>query len=159
MNATDRRSWLELRVPPAVLFLLCAALMWTVSRWAPLTPLDDGPRRIACWTLALLGAGLITTGVITFRRARTTVHPSRPEEATALVSGGIYRFTRNPMYLGMLVLLLGWAVFLHSAWSLPVIAAFVAWMNRYQISAEERALQSQFGAAYETYKRQVRRWL
>lgn len=159
MNETAPRPWLELRVPPAVLVLLTGALMWGVAQWAPLLNLDDGLRRILYRALTLAGAGLIITGVVTFRRARTTVHPSRPEKASALVSGGIYRFTRNPMYLGMVVLLLGWAVFLRSGWSLPMIAAFIAWMNRYQINAEERALHSQFGAAYETYKNQVRRWI
>ena len=79
MNATDPRPWLELRVPPAVLVLLTGALMWGIAQWTPLLNLDDGLRRILYRALTLVGAGLIITGVVTFRRARTTVHPGDEE--------------------------------------------------------------------------------
>jgi protein-S-isoprenylcysteine O-methyltransferase Ste14 len=105
------------------------------------------------------GLAVSLAGVIEFRRARTTVHPLRPERASALVSGGIYRFTRNPMYVGMLTTLLGWAAWLAAPWALLGPVAFVAFIGRFQIAPEERVLQRLFGADYEAYTRRVRRWL
>jgi len=97
--------------------------------------------------------------LIAFRQSHTTVDPVHPERASTLVVGGVYRFTRNPMYLGFALLLLAWVVYL-SAWlGVLVIALFVAYMNRFQIKAEERALESQFGQAFREYKKSVRRWL
>ena len=109
--------------------------------------------------LALAGGAIALAGSLEFKRARTTVNPFKPESSTALVTSGIYRFTRNPMYVGLALLLLGWSAFLCSAWALfgPVI--FVLYINRFQITPEERVLSAKFGAAYAEYTTRVRRWL
>jgi protein-S-isoprenylcysteine O-methyltransferase Ste14 len=98
-------------------------------------------------------------GVVSFRRAGTTVNPLQPEATSALVVSGIYRRTRNPMYLGMLLVLLGWAVLLAHALGFALAAAFVPLMNRLQIGPEERTLTATFGPAFAAYQSAVRRWL
>jgi len=110
----------------------------------------------------VLAAAGVCTGLVAvfqFKRARTTVHPMKPQEASTLVVRGIYRFTRNPMYLGVLLVLAGWAAWLANGVALVLLPCFVAYMNRFQIAPEERALEAGFGAAFAGYRRAVRRWL
>lgn len=146
-------------MPPAVQALLAALLMWLLARRLPLPgPSWETPAALALASAAL-GAAVALAGVAAFRRARTTVDPRLPQRASALVSGGIYRYTRNPMYLGILLLLGGWALYLASPWSLLPLPLFVIAMNRLQIAAEERHLRDRFGDAYRDYCRRVRRWI
>lgn len=146
------------KLPPLAVFLLAAALIWIIDRLSP--PWPTPPAQVALAVLlALAGAAVAVLGVISFRRAGTTVNPLNPERVSALVVRGIYRYSRNPMYLGFALLLLAWLVFL-SAWlALPVLAGFLAFMNRFQIEPEEEALEARFGAAYLEYKGRVRRWV
>jgi protein-S-isoprenylcysteine O-methyltransferase Ste14 len=150
---------MELKVPPLPLALVFGVLMWAIDHWLPMRT----DRSIVRTTIALLAfalaATIIGTAIVGFRRARTTVDPFHPETASAIVTTGIYRFTRNPMYLGFLFALAGWAVFLGNAASALMPLLFIAYMNRFQIAPEERALRTRFGTAYETYKRSVRRWI
>lgn len=110
-------------------------------------------------TLAIVGVAITVAGAAQFRRAKTTVNPLRLEAATALVTSGIYRFTRNPMYLGMAALLVAWAYYLSHALALFGVVVFIAYIHRFQIIPEERAMRALFPGAYEAYARQVRRWL
>ena len=96
---------------------------------------------------------------MSFRRARTTVNPLKPETSAALVSTGVYSFTRNPMYLGMALALFAWAVYLSSVWSLLGPVLFALYITRFQIVPEERVLDGLFGASFAAYKKRVRRWL
>ena len=113
----------------------------------------------AAIVVAALGAALGLAGVIQFHRAKTTVNPLRPDAVSALVSGGVYRWTRNPMYLGMAAMLLGWAIYLGSIAALAALPLFIVYLNRFQIGPEERALEARFGAEFEAYRRRVSRWL
>ena len=83
----------------------------------------------------------------------------KPQAASSLVVAGVYKITRNPMYLGLSLVLVGWAVFLWSAWALLGPVVFVAYISRFQIAPEERVLASLFGSEYSAYKTKVRRWL
>jgi protein-S-isoprenylcysteine O-methyltransferase Ste14 len=109
--------------------------------------------------LAAAGVAIALAGVAEFRRSRTTVHPQHPEKASAVVTRGVYRWTRNPMYLGLLLALAGWSIFLANLAALAGLPLFVAYMNRFQIGPEERALSAKFGPAYASYLVSVRRWL
>ena len=109
--------------------------------------------------LAVLGIAISVAGVVSFRRARTTVNPTRPDTASALVATGIYRFTRNPMYLGLFLVLAGWSAYLANAAALAGPLLFALYIDRFQIVPEERALATKFGAAFDTYRRQTRRWI
>ena len=150
---------LELKIPPPILALLLAAAMWGVSLAAPAAPLPPNIRLVATIAIALAGVAISIAGVTAFRRAKTTLNPFRPGTTSSLVTSGVYRFTRNPMYVGLALGLLAWAVFLSSAWSLLGPLVFVLYMTRFQIVPEERALSGIFGAAYSEYQAEVRRWL
>lgn len=153
-------SRLELKIPPPVVALVVAMFMWLLKR--ALEPMLDVPWAVrlgSALVLGLVGIGTSAAGVLHFRRAGTTIDPMRPDAASVLVSAGVYRFTRNPMYLGMLLVLLGWAVYLSSLPAMVLLPAFVLYLNRFQIAPEERALAARFGDAYEDYRRRVRRWL
>ena len=149
----------KLRVPPVALFVVVALLMWAVASWLPSWQIAL-PGRTLVAVLLLLAAGAIgIAGVRAFQRARTTVDPLRPEKASALVTSGIYRRTRNPMYVALAIALLGWAIWLGHPLALLGVAAFVAWINRFQLAPEERALRALFGPEFERYCSEVRRWL
>jgi protein-S-isoprenylcysteine O-methyltransferase Ste14 len=150
---------LELKIPPPAVAALIAGAMWGISLVAPLLEVPAFIRVAAAVTIALAGAGFSLTGVVSFRRARTTVNPMKPETTSSLVCSGIYSVTRNPMYLGLLFVLVAWAVFLSSAWALLGPLAFVLYINRLQIEPEERVLSAMFGTDYSAYKSRVRRWL
>ncbi len=83
----------------------------------------------------------------------------KPGSASALVDSGLYRLTCNPMYLGFLLALLGWAVFLSHILALLLLPAFILYMNRFPIALEERALAPPFDQPFVAYKARVRRWL
>ena len=150
---------LELKIPPVVIVLVVGAMMWSIARMLPIVQLAIPGKNIAAAIIAFAGIALGVSGVLTFRRMQTTVHPSVPEKASAVVSTGVYRFSRNPMYLGLALLLVGWGVFLGDAANVALILIFVGWMNQFQIKPEERVLEAKFGAAYTDYKSSVRRWL
>ena len=150
---------LELRIPPPVVALLIAAAMWGISLVTPLAEVPARIRLITAIVIALLGVATAISGVVAFRRAKTTLNPLKPETSSSLVTSGIYRLTRNPMYLGLALALLAWTVFLSSAWALPGLPAFALYMNRFHIAPEERVLSDMFGGAYTPYQGKVRRWL
>lgn len=152
-------SGLELKVPPVLVTAVFAAMMWWVSR---LTPAIDLPASLRLGCLLLLMTSAVIIGlyaVASFKNARTTVNPLTPEACTSLVNTGIFRVSRNPMYLALLLALAGWAVFLGNLYSLVMTVVFVAYMNRFQIQPEERVLEAVFGDAFTEYRQQVRRWL
>jgi protein-S-isoprenylcysteine O-methyltransferase Ste14 len=149
---------LELKIPPPLVATLIAGTMWVLSRLPPALAIP-GFIRTATAVIALGGAALTVAGVMSFRQARTTMNPMKPQQAALLVRSGVYRLSRNPMYLGLLLVLLGWASFLSMAWALLGPVLFVLYINRFQIAPEERVLSAKFGASYAQYKTQVRQWL
>jgi protein-S-isoprenylcysteine O-methyltransferase Ste14 len=150
---------LELKVPPVLLFALLAAAMYGLAWALPAGTFALPGRAVAATALAAIGIAIGLAGVAAFRRSRTTVHPQHPEKASVVVSHGVYRWTRNPMYLGLLLALFGWAVFLANAAALAGPPLFIAWMSRFQIGPEERLLSGKFGSAYVSYMENVRRWI
>ena len=150
---------LELKVPPPVVALLVSAAMWFAAQQRVSLDVPLVVRIVAFVVIALAGGAAALAGDREFKRARTTINPFKPENSTALVTSGIFRFTRNPMYVGLTLVLLGWAAFLCSAWALLGPVVFVVYINRFQISPEERVLSAKFGAAYTEYTARVRRWL
>ena len=152
-------SSLETKVPPPAVAAAVALAMWGVSRLAPLLPVPSALRLGVAAGIALMGLAFSAAGILAFRRSRTTVNPTTPDKATSLVSSGVYRITRNPMYLGLACVLVAWAVFLSSAWALFGPLAFVLYIGRFQIAPEERALAKLFGSEYAAYRARVRRWL
>ncbi|MBI5107312.1 MAG: isoprenylcysteine carboxylmethyltransferase family protein [Rhodocyclales bacterium] len=149
----------ELKVPPLALAFAFALAMWLAATQAPTLAVELPAHELIAALVASLGAGLVLVAGLGFRRAGTTVNPTRPQATTAVVDSGIYRLSRNPMYVGFLLMLAGWAVFLAHALPWLFLPAYVGYMNRFQIAPEERMLAAKFGYDYEAYRRSVRRWL
>lgn len=150
---------LELKIPPGVVWLLWGASMWLLSRAAPAFGFNPPARNVVAGVLVAAGLLISALGVVSFRRARTTVNPLKPATASSLVVSGVYRWTRNPMYLGFLIVLTGWAYFLSNVLGFLLLPAFILYLNRFQILPEEKALASVFGDEFTAYKLRVRRWL
>lgn len=150
---------LEHKIPPPLLGALVAGAMWGVCAFGPQLSIPAAPRLALVALLCAAGATFDLAGLLAFRRSRTTVNPLKPERASALVTGGVYRITRNPMYVGMALLLLSWAVYLSAVLPFAGPLLFALYITRFQIQPEERALQAIFGEAYAAYAARVRRWL
>ena len=147
-------------LPPLVYFIgLTAGLL--LNRVWPLriVPLAAEPAAlsVAGWALVAIGLLLPIWAAILFRRAGTTPIPTRP--TTALAFGGPYRFTRNPMYLGMALIQAGVALIANTLWPVVFLVPVLFVIRRYVIDREERYLERKFGEDYLSYKRRVRRWL
>ena len=150
---------LQLKIPPLLLTLIMGGLIYFVPGTSQLMFSLDA------WQLwvggLLIDAGCLVAifGVIAFKRAQTTVNPITPEQATQLVNDGVYKFTRNPMYLGFLLALIGWSIFCLNPYGLAFCGLFIWLMNALQIKPEEKALEKLFGEEYRQYCKLVRRWL
>ena len=149
----------KLKIPPPVVALTMAILIWQVTRAAPTAAFVLPARRVLAACVTLVGVAIAMAGVVAFRRVGTTVNPLRPEKASTLVVSGIYKITRNPMYLGMLLVLIAWALILSNALAFIMLPLFILYMNRFQIGLEETALTSLFGDEFRRYTSRVRRWL
>lgn len=150
---------LELKVPPVAVALLAGAAMWLVASVLPSLTFPFPYKQIVAVVLAVAGGVVAGLGVVSFRRAQTTVNPIKPQAASSLVTTGIYRLSRNPMYLGFLLGLAGVAVFLANAAALILLPVFIVYMNLFQITPEERVLSAMFGPDFTAYRQRVRRWM
>jgi protein-S-isoprenylcysteine O-methyltransferase Ste14 len=150
---------LELKIPPPIIVVMLAIAMWGISIVSPLLTLATSYHIYMAVALALVGGVFTIAGVISFRQAQTTINPMKPELTSSLVSVGIYKFTRNPMYVGLLILLMAWAAFLSSPGALIGPLAFFFYIDRFQISPEEIVLLRIFGNEYSDYQTKVHRWL
>ena len=154
-----RWSELETRVPPLIVLAVCAALAWALAAALPGRPLDWPLQGLLALLLLVFGIGLSLASKLAFQRADTTVNPMRPENVSALVTTGLYRWTRNPMYLGQATILLAWAVFVDRPWGFLVVPLFVAYITRFQIQPEEVALSRRFPGMYAAFCERTRRWI
>ena len=149
----------ELKIPPLLLAIIFGTVMWAMDQWLPSFLI---PRVVLVSVVSitfLAGATFCILGVVSFKRANTTVNPMTPEATSALVTTGIYKITRNPMYVGFLLFLVAWGVCLSNGYSLFLITLFVIYMNRFQILPEERVLMATFKEDFSEYAKHVRRWL
>ena len=150
--------WLEHRVPPPAVAALIGFGMWWLARHSARGSMGGATRVFAAIVFAGVGLAFTIAGWSAFRRARTTMNALEPERASSLVVEGVYGRTRNPMYLGLALTLVGWAVYLAAPWALIGPALFVALITRIQIVPEERALSEKFGSEFAAYRQAVRRW-
>jgi protein-S-isoprenylcysteine O-methyltransferase Ste14 len=150
---------LELKVPPAAVVFFVAALMWLVTWALPIFGFVLPGRELFAVSFGIAGAVISVLGVMSFKRANTTVNPMKPDASSSLVLSGVYARSRNPMYLGFLLMLVGWAIVLSNALAFLLLPAFIFFMNRFQIEPEERALASLFREEFVAYKSRVPKWL
>ena len=154
-----RMPALDNKIPPPVAGAIVAAAMWGAATLGPALPLAPGARNFLVAIFVIAGVAFDLLGLFAFHTSRTTINPLKPERATSLVTRGVYRITRNPMYVGLCLLLLAWSVYLSALLPFfgPVI--FVLFISRFQIQPEERVLKDIFGKDYTAYAARVRRWL
>ncbi|MEE2526737.1 isoprenylcysteine carboxylmethyltransferase family protein [Hyphobacterium sp. HN65] len=146
-------------IPPPVILTFYIGIVFGIDVFSPLDFLL-GEARLPIATLLFLSGVLIALlGVREFHRHKTTVHPLKLDKVSAIVTSGIYQWTRNPMYLGMLVGLFGIVAWSQDLLALVAPAAFIVTLNRLQIRPEEHAMREMFGEAYESYCRRTRRWI
>lgn len=150
---------LEHKIPPPLVFLLVGAAMWAVARMTGRIPMQNGWRFAIAGAFAALALLFAAPAIAAFRRANTTVNPVDIESASTLVTGGVFRYTRNPMYVALTALLIAWTIWLVAPWAALGPVAFALFITRFQIIPEERALRAKFGRAFEDYAQRVRRWL
>ena len=150
---------LELKVPPPIAAVLVGVAMWVVAHLLPAVDLTGQLRFTIASVCAGFGVIVAILGVWAFRQAKTTVNPVTPEKASSVVTGGIFSYTRNPMYVGLTALLVGWAIWLAAPWVFLGPVALVLYLTRFQIIPEERVMSAKFGRDYDDYRNRVRRWL
>ncbi len=150
---------LELKIIPPLVTLICGTLMWGLASITPEFTVFAQFSDLGSKLFIGLGVLLMLISGFFFFKAHTTINPMKPEDSSALVTSGLYNFTRNPIYLGDLLVLVGWAFYLENFFSLLLITGFVLYMNRFQIIPAERALAASFGEDYKVYKQRVRRWI
>jgi protein-S-isoprenylcysteine O-methyltransferase Ste14 len=150
---------LELKIIPVVQVAIAALLMFIMAKIFPVSQGLLAVKWFIWGIFVTLGLFFGLAGILSFRLAKTTVKPETPEKASTLVQTGIYKITRNPMYVGLVCVLIAWAAWLGSVYSLSVVVVFILYINRFQILAEERALIELFGHKYIDYCLKVRRWL
>jgi protein-S-isoprenylcysteine O-methyltransferase Ste14 len=149
---------LELKIHPPIVLLFCLGLTYGLSHYLPLLAL---PLILSdlYWYIAAIGVLVALAGIWEFRKAKTTINPTKPDKTRYLVSGGIYRVTRNPMYLGMQLIIIAAIFKFGSYYSFIALAFFILYITQFQIKPEERIIESIFGDEYLHYKKKVRRWL
>jgi len=150
---------LELKIPPPVVALVMAALMWACRDVFDSLNMELANRLPISLLLTALGLLVDASALWLFFRVRTTINPIKPSNASALVIKGIYQYTRNPMYAGNFIFLIAWLLWLGSPLNILFLVAYVLYMNRFQISVEEKILHDKFGEEYVLYCQKVRRWV
>lgn len=146
-------------MPPLLVLLVFALLMLGADRVLPVAELAIPWRGALAVVMLVFGTAVAIAGVFAFRRHATTVDPTQPTNASTLVASGVYRYTRNPMYLGFALALAAWALVLSNLAALALVAVFALYLQRFQILPEERALSERFGEEFARYRARVRRWL
>ena len=150
---------LELKIPPPLQVIITATAMYGVSKTLPMLKFSVTGSKWLSVGLGITGLSVAAMGVTQFKKAQTTVNPKTPENATHLVTSGIYQYTRNPMYVGLVLILLGWALYLSHILALVLLAVFISYITRFQILPEERVMTQKFGDKYRAYLVRVRRWV
>ena len=149
---------MKLKIPPPVYMLIFAALMWQLSLSLPLYCWPFNSQTIGI-IIMLLGGVIDFSSLIGFIISKTSINPMKPENTQTIVSSGMYKFSRNPMYLGLLLLLTGWSLYLGTLAAVLLLPLFVLTLTIMQIEPEEKILEEKFGQQYLDYKNKVRRWL
>lgn len=149
---------MKLRIPPPIVMLIFACLMYVLNRFLPFGNFEFFGRKELAIFLLSLAVIIMTWAIFQFLRAKTTTNPINLTKTSSLVTNGIFKYTRNPMYLGMLLILLAFGLKLGNAFNTLLATGFVYFMNHFQIEKEEKALTELFDKEYTMYCKATRRW-
>ncbi|MDX1738606.1 MAG: isoprenylcysteine carboxylmethyltransferase family protein [Alphaproteobacteria bacterium] len=152
-------KWLELKIPPLLVMFIFLVDLVFVAWLYPDTSFAFPRHDVAGVLIAVVGLAICLISIRQFKQAETTANPMKPDQSRALITSGIFAYSRNPIYLGMLVFLCGWVVFFANAITLMHPILFVFYLTFFQIKPEERALLSNFGEDYLLYMTRTRRWI
>ena len=150
---------LENRIPPPIIALAFGTLIWWMADYLPTIEIEYMLKVVIVSLLVVIGVLFDLSGLVSFRRARTTVNPLKLDKSSVLVNTGVYKITRNPMYVGLVFFLSAWSIYLNSPAALIMVLGFILYITLFQIIPEERMLASLFGEEYMAYQSSVRRWL
>ncbi|HKJ84040.1 MAG TPA: isoprenylcysteine carboxylmethyltransferase family protein [Mariprofundaceae bacterium] len=150
---------MHLKIPPPIVALICGLLIWRSNILFPVIPSDADMRTGIAVVLAAIAAMIDLSALAGFIRSRTTIDPRYPHRTSWIVTTGIYRHTRNPMYLGLALMLSALSAYLGTVAGPAIVVLFVWYTTIFQIIPEERVLETRFGEDYRRYKERVRRWL
>lgn len=149
---------MKLKIPPAIIFLFFGGFMYGLAYFLPVGGFDFFGKRYIIKVLLFVAIVIAIWSIAQFLISKTTIDPVTPSKVSKLVTGGLYKYSRNPMYLALLLILLGWCLWLGNAFNLILAALFVKYMNVFQIIPEEEILIQIFGKEYRQYCTKVRRW-
>ena len=149
---------LELKIYPPIVLLFCLGMAYGLTHFFPILVMPYTWFGLH-WYIGASGVLVALGGIWAFRKAKTTINPTTPEKASYLVSSGIFRVTRNPMYLGMQLILIAAIFKLGNYYGFIAAAFFNLYITQFQIKPEERIIETIFGEEYLHYKKKVRRWL
>ena len=150
---------LEHKIPPPIVMLTSLAGVYLSSQTSSLSALTiEAPLWLSIAT-AVLGLGIMLSGALEFRKAKTTVNPLNPEQASELVISGVFKITRNPMYLGMSLIIIAASLALGNLIGLAWMMGFMLYIQVFQIKPEEKAMHKLFGDSFADSCQQVRRWI
>lgn len=149
---------MKLKIPPAIVTFIFASIMYMLAKFSPIGYFDFFGRIYLTYALFISAMIVMIVSLGQFFTSKTTTNPLKPSKASKLVVNGIYQYTRNPMYLSMLLILLAIGVWLGNAFNVLIAAVFVSYMNKFQIIPEEKALAKIFDKEYKQYCILVRRW-
>lgn len=150
---------MKLKVPPVFVLLIAVVILKAVQMLTPDVQFVIPFGIYIGYSLMGLGGLIGFLGIMEFRKHKTTTDPTQPQKASTVVTSGIYQYTRNPMYLGMAVILIGWVIHYGNPLSVIAVVFLVGYLTQFQIKPEEEILKQHFGQAYEDYLRKVRRWI
>ncbi len=150
---------LQLKIPPPVYAISIAIIMWLLNRHLPLADIIQQPWNKIGLGIILIAASSDVWSLLLFLKKHTTPNPMKPENTTGIVTKGLYQYSRNPMYLGLLIILFGFGLWLGSLSPFLLLPAFYWVITEMQIKPEERMLEQKFGNEYLDYKNRIRRWL
>ena len=150
------KKYLNTKIPPPIVTLLCIGIIYLFENQIEYSEPDLKAVGII---FLILGLIIIFSAVLKFIKTKTTVDPTRPHKTSNLVINGIYKITRNPMYLGMLFLIMAYAIYNNNVMGCIIIPIFIFYINKFQIEPEEIEMRKKFGESFENYCKKVNRWL
>ncbi|WP_395376347.1 methyltransferase family protein [Marinicella sp. W31] len=150
---------LALKIPPVAVVILTMLAMKGCQRWLPITQFEFSGQKALMIVITIIAVIIIAIAMLAFNKHQTTVNPTDPEQASSLITSGIFNYSRNPIYLAFALILFAWGLRLGHGIALLWVPTFVAYMHYFQIKPEEHILLNKFGKPFAEYCQRVRRWI